>query len=1350
MKGVPTQIGVYIREEVIPHGMAVKTAAEKLGVSRPALSNLLNGKASLSVQMASRLEKSFGSNAKKLLELQASLSAGPGDKETRVLAVGTYVPSFLEIKARQIEEWAATDIDARKLLSVLMRKLVNSTGIELREVDFPGFDNSQRKGWDGRVVSDAATPWICEGVSGWEFGTNQNPKSKAESDYKARLASVDQAERKETNFVFVTPRNWPGKTDWSQQKNATNEWKSVRAFDASDLEQWLEESIAAQIWLGEQLGLAVEGFETLDESWHRWSIASEPPISAAMFASSCEETVGRINAWMNEPPNRPFVICADSKDEALAFTACLFRDSDLPCHPYDLSVVFDSPKTLRLLANSSSPFIPIVCNDQTERELASMYRKFHCIVVRPRNSVESEPDIALGQLSSDAFSKALEAMGFSGDDLDRLARESGRSPTILRRQLSKIGRIRVPYWADQIETARNLIPMAFVGAWHAHSASDQEVLSVLADKSYAEVERNLAQLLPLDDSPVWSTGDHRGVASKIDALFAIQKYVTGKEIEDFLEIAEYVLSETDPALELPLKDRWAAGLYGKVRNHSAALRSGICESLVILSVHGDSLFFPRLGFRAHESVNLLVRRLLSPLTLDKLLTHDYDLPRYAEAAPEEFLRIVEEDIAQLHPEVVRLLEPVDAGTLGGCPRSGLLWALECIAWNPKYLGRVSAILAQLSRIKIDDNWSNKPTGSLDCIFRAWMPQTAASLSERIDVLDTLTKSFPDIVWGLCLKQFKPGSHVGHFNYRPRWRSDAAGAGQVVTRSENYAFVRKALDTALEWGNHNESTLGDLVECLEAMEQGDQSKVWDLIELWLNSGPSEYARAGLRERIRRFAFTRRGKNRALNEALLGRARHTYLQLESSDPVVKYGWLFANQWIEESADELQEDEHDFEARDRRIHEMRQSALHEIESHSGFDGVSRLLIDTGAPNLIGHYAGLTRQEVEPAVRFVVNCLDEKDVRNNADRCIAGFLNVLEPGLLQEVVRSFADEEMVFSRLILLAPFRSETWRILDDCDQQIRDGYWKEVVPTWDRHSEAELTELLDCLLRVGRPIAAFHSVRMDWEKIETTRLKRLMTDVGTSAEGVGNYRITPYDISAALDSLDGRAEVNKDEMAQLEFIYLRALDQTEHGIPNLETRIAENPDIFVQAVAMAFKRSDTAEDPPELRIDDPGARSSAAERAWHLLDQISRIPGSENETQIDANKLTDWIIEARRLCALHARTDVGDQMIGQLLSRAPVDESGQWPGVSVCDALERIASSEIAKGFEVGVFNNRGVHWRGDGGDQERELAARYRSWADHARYRFPYVGGMLERIAESYERDARREDSQAGVRARLQD
>ena len=102
-----------------------------------------------------------------------------------------------------------------------------------------------------------------------------------------------------------------------------------------------------------------------------------------------------------------FIVAADSKDETLAFLACVFQESEIAACSKDLAAVFKSAQTLRTLAAYSAPFIPIVCTDEAERELAVVYRWLHCIVVRPRNAVDTEPNIVLDLLGHEAFEKAL-------------------------------------------------------------------------------------------------------------------------------------------------------------------------------------------------------------------------------------------------------------------------------------------------------------------------------------------------------------------------------------------------------------------------------------------------------------------------------------------------------------------------------------------------------------------------------------------------------------------------------------------------------------------------------------------------------------------------------------------------------------------------------------------------------------------------------------------------------------------------------------------------------------------------------------------------------------------------------
>ena len=736
----PPHPGAVVRERVIPQGMTVTEAAKRLGVGRPALSNLLNGRSALSPDMAVRLEKAFGADRRELLDLQTALGRYDLGGMEQAIAVPAYAPPFLDIKAQSIHDWA-DGIEARRLLPVLLRKLVHSTGRDLRRVDFPGYDNAERKGWDGTIEADAATPWIPGGTSGWEFGTARDPRRKADNDYNARIRSASSADRAEIAFVFVTPRNWPGKNDWARARREEDEWRDVRALDASDLEQWLEHAVPAQMWMAEQLELPADGFETLDRWWTRWAEASDPPMTPAIFYAAIAEHRNTLKNWLAKDSERPLVVTADSWEEAAAFLACAFLRDDVMARWRDLPAIFHSAPTLRKLASSEANFVPIVRSEEAERELSSTYRRRHCIVVRPRNAVRSTPGIALRQLDRNAFATALADMDIDDDRVDRLARETGRSPTILRRRLSVIDAIRTPRWAAA-ETARDLVPLVLIGAWRDDFDPDREILSTLADRPYAEIETTIARLLELDDSPVWSIGRHRGVVSKMDAFFAIAKQIVASDLNEFFRLAEYVLAEEDPALDLPESDRWAAPIYGKVRNHSDVLRDGIRETLVILSVHGNDLLRTRTGIDVEGRVASLVRRLLTPLTVDKLLSYDNDLPSHAEAAPDTFLNLIEEDLRQPQPAVFGLLKPVENSQFSRCPRTGLLWALECLAW--KNLGRVSTILARLSSIEIHDNYMNKPAASLGDIYSCWLPQTAAPLKDRVQSLRVLAKRFPDI------------------------------------------------------------------------------------------------------------------------------------------------------------------------------------------------------------------------------------------------------------------------------------------------------------------------------------------------------------------------------------------------------------------------------------------------------------------------------------------------------------------------------------------------------------------------------------------------------------------------------
>ena len=319
------------------------------------------------------------------------------------------------------------------------------------------------------------------------------------------------------------------------------------------------------------------------------------------------------------------------------------------------------------------------------------------------------------------------------------------------------------------------------------------------------------------------------------------------------------------------------------------------------------------------------------------------------------------------------------------------------------------------------------------VSNLWMPQTAAPVALRVKALAMLIQRFPHVCWKICIEQIKPGSRIGSYSDRPRWPSDTSGAGQVVPHEERYDFNRRSLDLLIAWPSHNAQTPGDLVESIQGIPEEDQNKVWDLIDEWSRNA-GEAAKAVLRERIRRFAFTRIGSRRNLNETTRARARAAYVSLQSNNPVILHRWLFVENWVQESADkidEIVEEDFDYRKREERIDRLRREAMNEIWTGLGFEGVKESLTGGGAAGTVGHSVASCVTGVIPRVDFIRRCLSlDAEFRNQAKWCLQGFLIALQEGaragILQAAAEGLPAENR--KRLFVCPPFQASTWRLLD----------------------------------------------------------------------------------------------------------------------------------------------------------------------------------------------------------------------------------------------------------------------------------------------------------------------------------
>jgi antitoxin HigA-1 len=88
----PAHPGGFVRSEIVEAlDLSITDAAKALGVTRPALSALLNERAALSSEMALRIEKAFGVSMDTLMRMQNSFDIAQARRRAGEIKVARYV-----------------------------------------------------------------------------------------------------------------------------------------------------------------------------------------------------------------------------------------------------------------------------------------------------------------------------------------------------------------------------------------------------------------------------------------------------------------------------------------------------------------------------------------------------------------------------------------------------------------------------------------------------------------------------------------------------------------------------------------------------------------------------------------------------------------------------------------------------------------------------------------------------------------------------------------------------------------------------------------------------------------------------------------------------------------------------------------------------------------------------------------------------------------------------------------------------------------------------------------------------------------------------------------------------------
>ena len=759
---------------------------------------------------------------------------------------------------------------------------------------FPGNEAVDLSGLDGQAECETGTAWVPEGLSVWEMGCNQDPRAKANDDYRKRTDETPQDERENRSFVFVTPRRWKGKGEWLEERRNEGEWETVRAYDAIDLETWLDEAPTTARWLGEKLGLAAPGLKTPHEWWNGWATASQPPLSMKLV-STRRHNEQQVLLEKLRDREHTIPVQADDREEAVAFVVATLIEANA----LDLL-----DKTL--VATSRDARIPasfnhlIVVADVGEGDDLDFGDRRNLTIVRayPKGRSDVREALLLSHVPADTFRAELEGMGMSRDDAESMALRVGHSVPVLRRQLSGDPDVRRPAWARDRALAKRLLAFAMAGSWvERENMDDETVLQLLGEFQDGEVETVRDELVALDDAPIARYGQVNVVVSQLDALFAVGQCIEREDLDRFFQLVPELLGERDPALDLPQDQWYMANVLGHARRFSGALLSGLGDAMCILSVHGAEICGDRLGVDLSNRAGQVVRSLMQDANEERWLSIRGYLRTLAEASPPAFLDGLEAELHKPDPAIRAIMGTTDDVLSGECLRTNLLWALELLAWHPGHFSRVAEIVFGLRRIEFEDSWSNSPKATARSLFFAWLPATALGSAGKMAVLRRLSGRFRHPAMDVCISLL-PGGGRG-FALRtamPRWRALDAEI-PTPTNADVRDAALEASHLLLDMAPFDKVELEQLLEVATRLHPDDLARLVIEVEHWAEAAPDE-AKAELRNDLRRRDAMRAYQEGEEEEELDAALRRMELALEPQSPMARHRWLFENSCLPEN--------------------------------------------------------------------------------------------------------------------------------------------------------------------------------------------------------------------------------------------------------------------------------------------------------------------------------------------------------------------------------------------------------------------------------------------------------------------
>jgi len=887
-------------------------------------------------------------------------------------------------------------------------------------------------------------------------------------------------------------------------------------------------------------------------------------------------------------------------------------------------------------------------------------------------------------------------------------------------------------WKDHPD-ATYLAVAVLIGAWDESKKSDLEVITQLLDIDYDDWLQKAREILHSPDSPLSLNNGIWRVNNRAELWNFLGSRILDQNLDTFKSLAVTVLKQPDPAFELSNDKRYAASIYGKVFDHSHELRKGIAEGLAILGSQSKACSNCSFG-KAETTSVLAIREILTDADWVMWGSINSLLPTLAEAAPGEFLTAIEKALRLKPSPFDQLFAEESNGITGGNYLTGLLWALEGLAWDEQYLVRVCVVLGELASHDPGGQWTNRPANSLVTILLPWLPQTLASFDKRKVVVETLLNEWPDITWKVIIQLLPYQTQTSSTTHKPEWRKIIPDDWkESVTKKDYWIEVSFYAELAVHAAAYDTIRLSELIDHFNSLPKSAFDQLLEVLASPEIAELPEEQQLLLWDHLTK--FTKRHRRYAdekwtIPDELITRIEIVSEKLAPTNPFYLYQHLFNDHEFD-----LYDKIGDWEEQRKKLDEKRDAAIKKVFEQNGVDGVIRFSKSVASTGQVGYALGVISDEKIEHSLFPA-FLDTID--NKHKTFVSGFIwrryHIQGLDWCDNIDKSAWIPEQIGSFLASL-PFSKEIWSRASLWLRENEGEYWSRTSAN-PYQADGSLDFAIDKLIEHGRPhtaISCLDMMRHTKKPIDIDQCVRALLAAISSNEPT--YTREDYYIIELIKYLQSESSVNQKDLFKIEWGYLPLLKNPRGASPTLlESRLASDPKFFCEVIQLIYRSENEKKPTKELSEES----KAIATNAIRLLQVWKRPPGTQDDGSFNAEHFNDWLQSVKTICSESGHLKIALQTIGDSLIHAPPDPDGLWIHRSVASAMNDRDAEDMRKGFQIATYNARGVHWIDPTGKPENDLAKDYRQKAeDIENAGFHRFAVTLRNLAEGYEREAER-------------